>query len=50
MERPPLSTVLSSVLAAAVENTNRPALLATVIPLPRRSGDSEETESPDSAA
>ncbi|GAB6903716.1 hypothetical protein [Kineosporia succinea] len=27
MDRPPLTTVLTSVLSAAVENTNRPALL-----------------------
>jgi hypothetical protein len=59
MERPPLTTVLSSVLTAAVENTNRPALLgvmADVIPLPRRSPESlaeslaEETDDPDPAA
>jgi hypothetical protein len=53
MERPPLTDVLTSVLSAAMENTHRPALLATlqpqlrvnegrpdaggVIPAPRRS-------------
>lgn len=49
MERPPLSTVLTSVLSAAVENTNRPALLATlsqdrpnVIPMQRRSPEQAE--------
>jgi hypothetical protein len=53
MERPPLTVVLSSVLSAAVENTNRPALLgvmaetaderrAEVIPLPRRSPESDD--------
>lgn len=55
MERPPLTDVLSSVLSAAVENTRRPALLATlqtinggrstagnVIPLPRRSVESHD--------
>ncbi|GLY18234.1 hypothetical protein LWF15_09680 [Kineosporia rhizophila] len=44
MERPSLTTVLASVLTAAVENDNRPALLATVIPLPRRSPDQEQTD------
>jgi hypothetical protein len=32
MERPPLTVVLTSVLSAAVENPNRPALLATLRP------------------
>ncbi|MBT0773564.1 hypothetical protein KIH74_31755 [Kineosporia sp. J2-2] len=35
MDRPPLTLVLTSVLSAAVENTNRPALLATVRDSPR---------------
>ncbi|GAB3240539.1 hypothetical protein [Kineosporia babensis] len=51
MEHPPLTTVLSSVLAAAVENPSRPALLATVIPMPRRPGPEpaaqSEEEQPD---
>jgi len=32
MERLPLTTVLTSVLSAAMENTNRPALLAMLLP------------------
>ena len=51
MERPPLTTVLASVLTAAMENDQRPALLATVIPMPRRSPEQEpgqpEPDAPD---
>ncbi|GLY31466.1 hypothetical protein [Kineosporia sp. NBRC 101731] len=38
MERPPLSTVLTSVLSAAIENTHRPTLLAIVRPHLRDEG------------
>ncbi|GAA3622734.1 hypothetical protein GCM10022223_44630 [Kineosporia mesophila] len=38
MDRPPLSTVLTSVLSAAVENTNRLTLLATFRPPLRDEG------------
>lgn len=56
MDRPPLTVALSSVLTAAMENTDRPGLLATVrssepepgeeaagtvIPLPRRAPQDE---------